>query len=306
MRRTTRTRIAFAVVCVGLATVVLAAVGCTSAPSTKLEPKVVPPAIKQAGTLKVGVDLSYPPFGGTDAGKQAGIDLDVASALAAKLGLTTTFVDVKPSDAATALAGGKVDVVFSIPYSQESLSRSTLAGSYLSDGPAFFIATESTAAVVPSMTLDTIPAVKIGAQEGSAAFWKLQSELGAESLVGYPTLRDALNALREGRVRIAAGDALVGGYIIRDPARCGCRAGQRGVGRQGTCSARRALRRRSTRCNSDQVGRLSAQAQASGEPGAQLVCRGQRQPLERDAVLYRIAFPTFAHGLSSCIQWTVY
>jgi ABC-type amino acid transport substrate-binding protein len=216
MRRTTRARIAFAVVCVGLATVVLAAVGCTSAPSTKLEPKVVPPAIKQAGTLKVGVDLSYPPFGGTDAGKQAGIDLDVASALAAKLGLTTTFVDVKPSDAATALAGGKVDVVFSIPYSQESLSRSTLAGSYLSDGPAFFIATESTAAVVPSMTLDTIPAVKIGAQEGSAAFWKLQSELGAESLVGYPTLRDALNALREGRVRIAAGDALVGGYIIRD------------------------------------------------------------------------------------------
>ena len=215
MKRASRTRIAFVAACFLLATVVLAA-GCTSAPSAKLEPKVAPPAIKQAGTLKIGVDLSYPPFGGTDAGKQAGIDLDVASALAAKLGLATAFVDVKPSEAATALAEGKVDVVFSIPYSQESLSRSTLAGSYLSDGPAFFIATESTAAVVPSMTLDTIPAVKIGAQEGSAAFWKLQSEFGAESLVGYPTLRDALNAVREGKVQVAAGDALVGGYIIRD------------------------------------------------------------------------------------------
>ncbi len=92
----------------------------------------------------------------------------------------------------------------------------SLAGSYLSDGPAFFIATESTAAVVPSMTLDTLPAIKIGAQEGSPAFWRLQSEFGAESLVGYPTLRDALNGVRVGEVRVAAGDALVAGYIIRD------------------------------------------------------------------------------------------
>jgi ABC-type amino acid transport substrate-binding protein len=199
-----------------LAACLLGAAGCSYTPATKLEPKIAPPAIKQAGTLNVGVDLSYPPFGGTDSGRQAGIDLDVASALAAKLGLSTKFVDVKPSEAATALADGKVDVVFSVPYSQESLSRSTLAGSYLADGAAFFIATESIAAVVPSMTLDALPVMKIGAQEGSAAFWKLQSEFGAESLVGYPTLRDALNSLREHKIEVAAGDALVGGYIIRD------------------------------------------------------------------------------------------
>jgi polar amino acid transport system substrate-binding protein len=216
MRGVSSTRVRRAIACSLLAICAIVLAGCATAPTTKLEPKIAPPAIKQAGTLKVGVDLAYPPFGGTDAGKQAGIDLDVAAALAAKLGLTAAIVDVKPSAAATALADGKVDVVFSVPYDQESLSRSTLAGSYLSDGPAFFIATESTAAVVPSMTLDSLPAVKIGAQEGSAAFWKLQSEFGPESLVGYPTLRDALNGLREGKVRIAAGDALVGGYIIRD------------------------------------------------------------------------------------------
>jgi ABC-type amino acid transport substrate-binding protein len=34
--------------------------------------------------------------------------------------------------------------------------------------------------------------------------------------VGFPTLRDALNGLREGSVQVAAGDAIVGGYIIRD------------------------------------------------------------------------------------------
>ena len=216
MRGASYARIGLVLACSLLAIIALVSAGCSYVPPVKLEPKVLPPTIKQAGTLKVGVDLSYPPFGGADGGKQAGIDLDVASALAAKLGLSTTFVDVKPSDAATALAAGKVDVVFSVPYSQESLTRSTLAGSYLSDGPAFFIATESTAAIVPSMTLDTLTAVKIGAQEGSPAFWKLQSEFGAESLVGFPTLRDALNGLREGKVGVAAGDALVAGYIIRD------------------------------------------------------------------------------------------
>ena len=216
MRGVSRTRFGFAVACVALAACVTVATGCTPAASEKTEPKVSPPAIRKAGTLKIGVDLSYPPFGGTDSGKQAGIDIDIGSAVAGKLGLTAEFVDVKPSEAATALASGKTDVVLSVPYTQESLSRTTLAGSYLSDGPALFVATESTAAVEPSMTLDTLPAVKIGAQEGSAAYWKLQSEFGSESLVGYPTLREALNGLRVGTVRVAAGDAIVAGYIIRD------------------------------------------------------------------------------------------
>jgi len=216
MRRLSHTCRTLAAACAALALVGAALAGCAPASSAKLEPKVAPPAIKEAGTLRVGVDLEYPPFGGTDEGKQAGIDLDVASALAGSLGLEAAFVDVKPSEAATALADGTVDVVFSVPYTQESLSRTSLAGSYISDGPAFFIATESTASVEPSMTLDTLPAIKIGAQEGSAAWWKLESEFGAESLTAYPTLRDALEGLRVGVVKVAAGDAIVAGYIMRD------------------------------------------------------------------------------------------
>ena len=180
-----------------------------------------------------------------------------ASALASRLGLTTTFVDVKPSEAATALAEGKVDVVLLGALRRGvAVSDVTLAGSYLSDGPAFFIATESTAAVVPSMTLDTLPAIKIGAQEGSPAFWRLQSEFGAESLVGLPdaagrTQRRCAWARSVSRpvTRSSAG------YIIRDMpdgslrgaaracgsarGRCGTR--QRGAGRRRAQRAGRAL-----------------------------------------------------------------
>jgi polar amino acid transport system substrate-binding protein len=199
-----------------LAVVALLVTGCKGAPADKLEPKVSPPAIKTAGTLKIGVDLSYPPFGGTDQGKQAGLDLDVAAALASQLGLTATFVAVKPSEAATALADGRVDLVLSVPFSEEGLTRTSLAGSYISDGPAFFVATDSTASVVPSITLETLTAPKVGAQQGSPAYWKLAGEIGEDSIVAYPTLREALTALQQGQVPLVAGDALVGAYIIRD------------------------------------------------------------------------------------------
>lgn len=216
MSRIVRTQVPLVAATVLVVMATLLGVGCKAPAATKAEPTVTPPAIKEAGVLRAGVDLSYPPFGGTDAEKQAGLDIDVASALAAKLGLDVKIENVAPSDAATALASGKVDVVLSVPYSEESLARTSLAGSYISDGPAFFIATEGTASVDPSMTIDTLRAPRVGAQKGSAAYWKLESETGLESVNGYPTLREALNALRTGEVKVVAGDAIVGAYMIRD------------------------------------------------------------------------------------------
>jgi len=218
MTRTVTERAAkLAVLVIAVAAALALLSGCKQAPTEQQVPaKVSPPAIKEGGTLRVGVDLSYPPFGGTDNGKQAGIDLDVAAALAGQLGLKVAVVDVKPSDAATALADGKVDVVFSVPLSDAALSRVSLAGSYISDGPALFIATDSTASVEPSLALSAANVTPIAAQQGSVAYWRLLSELGEEGVKAYPDLRQALTALQAGEVPLVAGDALVGGYIIRD------------------------------------------------------------------------------------------
>jgi polar amino acid transport system substrate-binding protein len=198
--------------------VALAAAGCSQAKTPETQPKVAPPVIKDAGILKAGMDLDYPPFGGTDNGQQAGLDLDVASALAARLGLKVTIVQVAASDAATALANGTVDVVLSVPFSAEALTNVALAGSYASDAPAFFISTESTAPVEPTMTIVSLPGppAKIGVQKESEAYWKLAREIGEESLQVYPSLRDAMDALQSGEVQVVAGDALVGAYIARD------------------------------------------------------------------------------------------
>lgn len=212
----TRTVRAAALVLAFVALLALAA-GCKPMPKQEQVPaKVAPPAVKEGGKLRVGVDLSYPPFAGTDNGKQAGLDIDVANAVAGKLGLSVVVVDVKPSDAATALADGKVDAVFSVPLSEAALTSVSLAGSYVTDGPAFFIATDSTASVEPSLTLSAITASPIAAQQGSVAYWRLLSEFDEDGVKAYPELRQALTALMNGETQVVAGDALVGGYIIRD------------------------------------------------------------------------------------------
>ncbi len=202
-------------VCALAAAVVLAA-GCGSKKPVAVEPKIAPPAIAKAGVLAAGVDLSQPPFAGVDGGRRAGMDVDVAAALADKLGVKVTYVDVKPSEAASALAEGKVDCVLSVSLADASLSRVTIAGTYADDAPAFFVSREGTASVEPSITLDSLNVPVVAAQQGSPAFWALQSELGSEGVKPYESIRAALEDLDAGDVELVAGDAFVGSYIARD------------------------------------------------------------------------------------------
>lgn len=192
-----------------------AAVGCSDRKEQKLTPTVKPPLIKKAGTLRAGVDLTTPPFAGAVDGKKAGLDIDVAAALAKQLGLELKLVDVKPSQAASALAQGDVDVVMSLSMLTAS-PRVALAGTYVDDAPVFFISAPASASVDASLSLDTLTADRVGVQERSLASWSLRSHIASESIVPFETLRDALVALDRGDIPLVAGDAIVGGYIIRD------------------------------------------------------------------------------------------
>jgi ABC-type amino acid transport substrate-binding protein len=210
-------RIIAAVVAVPLVCVALSVAACAPAahPQATVPPKLQPPVIKSAGVLRVGVDRSYPPFAGIDDGKDAGIDIDVASALAGRLGLKAQFVDVKASSIATALADRDVDVVMSSPFASDVLSRATIAGTYLSDGPALF-SRDASAAAVSTATIVARDSARIGAQQDSEAYWLLVAQRGSDGVTAYPTLREAFAGLSRGEVDFVAGDALVGAYIARD------------------------------------------------------------------------------------------
>jgi ABC-type amino acid transport substrate-binding protein len=182
---------------------------------SQLGPQIAPPLIHEAGVLRAGVDLSYPPFGGTDNGHQAGIDIDVASALAGRLGLRVQIVDVKASDIASALADNRIDVGLSAPFSAQLLSRATIAGTYLADGPALFTK-DPNVSVTPTSSAGSLDRVTVGAQQDSEAYWRLVEDRGSGGVATFATLREALAALVTGDVKAVGGDALVGAYIARD------------------------------------------------------------------------------------------
>lgn len=181
-----------------------------------LTPTVEPPVITQAGVLKVGVDLSYPPFAGTIDGTSVGIDVDIAAAIAERLGLTVELVDVKPSQMSTALAGSSIDVMLgAVPITDAVLADAATAGTYLINGIAIFT-TVPEGSVAATVTPEQLATLRVGAQQGSAAFWALESEMGEGFVRPFDTLKGAFDAMNAGEVDVVVGDAVVGAYIARD------------------------------------------------------------------------------------------
>jgi ABC-type amino acid transport substrate-binding protein len=176
-----------------------------------LKAKLATPVIVKEGVLIAAIDLSYPPFGGTDKGKKAGLDIDVASALAEKLGLKLEIMDAKPEAGAALIRGKKADVMIAaLPIDRAVELDVAFAGSYVNDGPAAFSANEAT------MTVDSLAGRTVAVQKESASWWLLAEAYGEDALIAMPTLRDALGAVASGQAEFAAGDGIVGAYLMRD------------------------------------------------------------------------------------------
>lgn len=201
----------------------LAGVGCQKkAEGPALTPKLAPPAIKQAGVLMAAIDPTQPPFAGTVDGQVVGLDVDVAAALAERLGLKLEIVKMPWSDVPAAVAKGMVDVGFAaIPITDAVLANVSVAGSYATDGIGLFgLATtqtaEATSALTPEEASALISGARVACQSGSAAQWYLESEYWEGFATTYDTVREAFDALAAGTVDYVACDAFVGAYLARD------------------------------------------------------------------------------------------
>ncbi|TDB38797.1 MAG: amino acid ABC transporter substrate-binding protein [Actinobacteria bacterium] len=181
-----------------------------------LTPTIVPPVIAEDGVLRAGVDLSYPPFAGEDKGQKVGLDVDVAAALAERLGLSLELVDLKPSDIPGALQNKQIDVALGATSVTDAvLAGLTPAGSYISDGAGCFsIVTSGT--VAPEITPTTLAGMKVGCQKESAAYWRLESDYGEGFATTFETVRAGFEALAAGEIDVLVADAVVGAYIARD------------------------------------------------------------------------------------------
>ncbi len=195
-----------------VALLALAVAGCGLAeePEPEITPALEPPVIGEEGVLRVGVDLDHPPFGGVDKGREAGIDVDIASAIAKELGLEVELVEVEYGGGAAALDAGVVDIVMSATLTEETVVQMSFAGFYAASGPALFSSAETT------VSPDSLGGLSIAVQEGSEAYWKLAYDLGEDRLTITETLREAFELLQVDEIDVVAGDAFVGAYMVRD------------------------------------------------------------------------------------------
>lgn len=161
----------------------------------------------QAGILTVGLQTNQvsAPFIVMGSGtKVYGIDIDLASAIADKLGLAVRFVEVTEVD--NPLATGMCDVVFDAAPSR--VKTATMVGGYYETGIAFFSRDASHVA-----TVDELQGKTVALQDGSVSQGALNRTTITMEQRPYGNLNESFEALVAGEVDYVLCDAYSGAYL---------------------------------------------------------------------------------------------
>ena len=155
-----------------------------------------------AGQLKVGMEITYPPFESYDADKNVvGSDPELAHALAKEMGLKASFVDTKFPNLILGLNAGHYDAIISGMYITPERQTQALTIPYAKTGAA--IMTPKDSALKPQKPED-LCGLKVGLEQGTtwvAAFNKLSTDYcvpnnkGAITISEYPSAPEVTQAL---------------------------------------------------------------------------------------------------------------
>lgn len=206
-----RWRMACAVICLLALLMAVAA----AASSTSLFEK-----IRAQGKITIGLNADYPPFCLWHNGRPQGFDVELATEIARRLGLDpikdVTFVPVGPAEAVVALTEGRIDlavaaltvtadrarqVAFSKPY-----YVATLAG-LLTRNKIPQIQEENIVRPLPLHSVNDLRKIEplvVAVKRGTAVEKRTADLLKSSRVVGFATMREALDAMVAGRA-----DALV-------------------------------------------------------------------------------------------------
>ncbi|SEG31154.1 amino acid ABC transporter substrate-binding protein, PAAT family [Marinobacterium lutimaris] len=124
------------------------------------------------GDLKVGMEISYPPFESYDGDKVVGFDPEISALLAEKMGATASFHDTKFTGLILGLGANKFDAVISGMYITEDRLKKADAIPYGLTGASILVMKDSE---VKPQTAEDLCGVNVGLQQGTAWVSQLQS-----------------------------------------------------------------------------------------------------------------------------------
>ncbi|MBB2770403.1 MULTISPECIES: ABC transporter permease subunit [Mycolicibacterium] len=177
---------------------VLTVASCASADDGSDEP------IKSAGVLRVGTEGVYAPFSYHDAsGQLVGYDVDVARAVADKIGVRAEFVETPWDAMFAALEAGRFDVVANeVTINAERRAKYDLSQPY-SVGEGVIVTRADDDSIT---TLDDL-AGKVAAENATSNWSEVAREAGArvEAVEGFT---QAITLLNQGRVDVVVNDSI--------------------------------------------------------------------------------------------------
>jgi ABC-type amino acid transport substrate-binding protein len=172
--------------------------------------------IEQAGILRVGLDPTYPPFEVVDDSGLRGLDVDLAQAIAADLGLKAEFVYFGYDGLYDALATEQVDVLISaLVVSPERTRDFAYSDSYFNAGEILIVAqSETEMAGMADLNGRTL-AVELGALgHVEANTWA--NRLPDLTILPLNSAAEAVTAVAENQADAALVDAISGRLALRE------------------------------------------------------------------------------------------
>jgi polar amino acid transport system substrate-binding protein len=167
--------------------------------------------IQRRGTLRVGLDASFPPFEMLDEnGRVVGLDADIARAVASDLGVGVEFVNIGFDGLYDALLARKVDIVISgLPYDPRWTEDVAYTRNYFNAGQILVtLSNEAQIETVKDAAGHTV-AVEWGSQADMEAR-HLEQELANVTLLRRATANESIDALFSGEANAAIVDAVSG------------------------------------------------------------------------------------------------
>lgn len=171
------------------------------------------PTTLTKGVLRIGMEGTYAPFTYKDEkGQLTGFDVDIAKAVAAKLGLKAEFVLTEWSGILAGLQANKYDVIVNqVGITAERQKTIGFSAPYAYSSPQIIVKKVGTFA---PKTLADLKGKRVGVGLGSN-FEKQLRDASGINVVTYPGAPEYLADLAAGRLDAAYNDRLLVGYLIK-------------------------------------------------------------------------------------------
>ena len=148
------------------------------------------------GVLQMATNAAFPPYEFKEGEEFAGIDVEIAAAIAEKLGMEFEVVDMEFDSIIASVQNGEVDFgMAGMTVNDERKKQVNFTSSYATGVQVVIVAEGSDIA-----TLDDLKGKKIGTQLGTTGDMYSKDDFGEENVVSYSKGADAVIALKGGDV----------------------------------------------------------------------------------------------------------